>query len=241
MYGIRITFSWMFVLAVQACAIPDARAPNEVQPVTHTPPITHGAAGSPAPDSSAAQAERSRTTSGRASSGHSALPCAVQRVLAGSCQGCHAAEPGNLAPMALVTHEDLVAPAVSDPSKQVYQLVARRIHAQHDAMPPSSSRRLTSEETAALDAFVADGAPAASDDCADAPTSSASAANTTKITGPSADDIDRCYRLQVHDQPVAGDTTPYSVSSGEFYSCFYFDVPWPADAQALTVRSIDRR
>jgi hypothetical protein len=201
-------------------------------------PHALGSAGSPSLDASPVRTESSRGAIGRISTGDTPLPCAVQRVLAGSCQGCHAAKPGNLAPMALVTHEDLIAPAVSDPSLRVYQLVGRRIHAKHDAMPPSSSRRLTSQEIATIDAFVADSAPAASDDCADTPTTSTTEAHAA-ITPPSAHEIDRCYRLQVHDQPVAGDTTPYSVSSGEFYSCFYFDVPWPANSQALTVRSID--
>lgn len=174
---------------------------------------------------------------GRPSQGDTPLPCDIARVLETSCQGCHAAEPKNVAPMALVTHEDLIAPAVSDPSIAVYQMLARRIHAQDQAMPPSSSRRLTADELAALDGFVAAGAPSGSSDCAEANAVTSAAAPV--VAEPSPEDIDRCYRLEVHDQPVAGDTTPYRVESGEFYSCFYFDVPWPAGSQALRVGSLE--
>src|SRR5689334_22329265 len=72
---------------------------------------------------------------GRESLGHTPLPCNVQHVLATSCQGCHAADPGAQAPMALVSFEDLTAPAISDPSLKVYELIERRIHADQNVMP----------------------------------------------------------------------------------------------------------
>jgi hypothetical protein len=184
----------------------------------------------PAPASSAIVA------GGRPSLGNTPLPCDVQQVLATSCQGCHAAEPGAQAPMALVSFEDLTAPAVSDPSTKVYALVERRIHAGQHAMPPSSSRRLTGAELATLDDFVSAGAPAGSTDCTAAPDGGADA---VQYVQPAASEIDQCYRVAAHDLPMAGDTTPHHVASGESYSCFYFSVPWREGSQALSIRASD--
>lgn len=171
---------------------------------------------------------------GRPSTGATALPCDVAEVIETSCQGCHAREPGLLAPMALVTLEDLRAPAISDPSLAVRELVARRIHDAERPMPPPASRRLTPDELAVLDAFLGAGAPPGTDDCGPG-------AESPIDTGPLTplDDIGECYRFQAHDRAVAGDATPFQAPSGEFYSCFYFAVPWPAGSQAISLRSLD--
>ena len=55
------------------------------------------------------------------------------------------------------------------------------------------------------------------------------------------DDIGECYRFQAHDRPVPGDTTPFQVENGEFYSCFFFAVPWPEGSQAVMLRSLDSK
>ena len=53
------------------------------------------------------------------------------------------------------------------------------------------------------------------------------------------DDIGTCYRFQAHDQKSPDDTTPFRAQSGEYYSCFYFDVPWPEGTQAVSTRALD--
>ena len=57
-----------------------------------------------------------------------ALPCAVDAVLVASCQKCHSSPPQFGAPMPLVTYADLQAPARSNPSQKVYEVVETRIH-----------------------------------------------------------------------------------------------------------------
>jgi hypothetical protein len=63
----------------------------------------------------------------------SSLPCDVDAVLASNCRQCHTAPPRFGAPMPLVTYADLEAPARSDPTKKVYELVEQRVH--DDARP----------------------------------------------------------------------------------------------------------
>jgi hypothetical protein len=61
--------------------------------------------------------------------------CAVQGVIQrNTCLNCHGATPINGAPMSLVTFADLTAPAKSDPTRTVGQLVIVRTTAQ--TMPP---------------------------------------------------------------------------------------------------------
>jgi Copper type II ascorbate-dependent monooxygenase, C-terminal domain len=169
---------------------------------------------------------------GRPSLGSTPLPCDLDAVLATSCRSCHSANPGLLAPMALTSREDLMAEAVSDRSRSVYELMLTRVH--HDAapMPPAPSRRLSPAELAVIDAMAEDGpALAAADGCV-APTPIIHEGSTL-----SPADVGTCYPLKAHQQSVAGDLTPHVVEPGEHYSCFYLDMPWPAGAQAVELRA----
>lgn len=48
-----------------------------------------------------------------------------------------------------------------------------------------------------------------------------------------------CYQFQAHNSPVPGDKTPFAIGGNdEFYSNFYYDMPWPADAQAVRIREL---
>ncbi len=172
---------------------------------------------------------------GRVSTGETELPCGVADIIETSCQGCHAREPGLLAPMALVTEEDFAAPAVNDSSRAVRELVIERIHDPVRPMPPPASRRLTDDEFEVIEAFAA-GKPVAQPERCNAPPNDA---GVKPIPPDPPDDIGECYKLQAHDKPVPGDTTPFVVENGEFYSCFYFAVPWPAGSQAVMLRSLD--
>lgn len=116
------------------------------------------------------------------------IPCEVEQVLADRCRQCHGAQPAYGAPMSLVTYADLVAPAKSDPSKKVYELVLDRIHRDDRPMPPAPNERLADRETSALDAWLKDGAPSRDTACpADAadgggPGSSSTPTTTTPLS-----------------------------------------------------------
>jgi hypothetical protein len=88
------------------------------------------------------------------------LPCDVDAVLAASCRSCHGATPQFGAPMPLVTHADLIAPARSDPSRKVYELVGQRTHDDTSPMPQAPNPRLDAAAQKTLDDWIAAGAPA---------------------------------------------------------------------------------
>ncbi len=93
------------------------------------------------------------------------LPCDVDAVLQTHCRKCHASTPVYGAPMPLVTHADLTAPAKSDPSKKVYELVVQRIRDDAKPMPQPPNARLAAGEMATLDGWVGAGAPRSGDAC----------------------------------------------------------------------------
>jgi hypothetical protein len=96
---------------------------------------------------------------------HAGLPCGVAAVLRNRCQSCHGASPVLGAPMALTTWDDLQKPAVTDPSRPVWQLVQARMMDEARPMPPPPFPPLEAEEVRALDAWLTDGAHQASETC----------------------------------------------------------------------------
>jgi hypothetical protein len=68
--------------------------------------------------------------------------------------------------MPLVTFGDLHAPAHSDPTKAVYELVEARIHDDMRPMPQPPNQRLVPADSTVLDAWIAAGAPSTSGHCA---------------------------------------------------------------------------
>lgn len=96
-----------------------------------------------------------RTTTG--------LPCDVDKVLKERCQSCHGSETQYGAPNALVTHDDLHAPRPS--GKKTYEVVQERIHDDARPMPQAPNPRLSAEELATLDAWIAGGAKASEEAC----------------------------------------------------------------------------
>ncbi|AKT43518.1 peptidylglycine alpha-amidating monooxygenase [Chondromyces crocatus] len=95
----------------------------------------------------------------------SGLPCDVEAVLQKNCRSCHDSSPKFGAPNPLVTHDDLHAAARSDSSKRIYELVGTRIHDDAKPMPPPPNARVSGDEAAILDAWVAAGAPASAESC----------------------------------------------------------------------------
>lgn len=97
-----------------------------------------------------------------------ALPCDVDDLLARRCRSCHGASPAFGAPMPLASYADLHAPARSDPSRPVFALVGARIHDDVHPMPQPPNARLSSADSATLDAWIAAGAPAGAGCASDA-------------------------------------------------------------------------
>lgn len=93
------------------------------------------------------------------------LPCDVSTVLAKNCQSCHGSPTTYGAPMPLMTYADLTAPAKSDATKKVYELVETRIHDDAQPMPQPPNARLDATSTATLDSWIAAGAPSSASGC----------------------------------------------------------------------------
>jgi hypothetical protein len=87
--------------------------------------------------------------------------CATKAVLDARCTVCHNEQKLAGAPMSLKTYADLQAPAVSDPTKKVYELVKLRVHDKKKPMPPQDP--LTPQQLADIDAWVDGGALAGAD------------------------------------------------------------------------------
>jgi hypothetical protein len=92
-----------------------------------------------------------------AASGPTPLPPDVQAIIDARCGSCHAPTPAGGAPMTLVTWESMHRMAVTRPDLEVYELVSMRIHDPVHPMPASGP--LPAAELAALDAWIAAGAP----------------------------------------------------------------------------------
>ncbi|EYF02478.1 monooxygenase [Chondromyces apiculatus] len=104
------------------------------------------------------------TGSGAASAG---LPCDVDAVLEKSCRSCHGDAPKYGAPSPLVTHADLQAASLSDPSRKLFELVRERIHDEVRPMPPAPASPLDGASAKVIDDWVAAGAKAGSESCGD--------------------------------------------------------------------------
>ncbi len=145
-------------------------------------------------------------------SGPSGLPCDVDKIVTANCQSCHARSPVYGAPMPLVTWSDLQAPAKSDASKKVYQLVGTRIHDDAKPMPQPPNVRLSAADTATLDAWIAQGAPQSTTGC------------TTPPPPPSDGGIvPTSCTPDEHMRPTAAWSMPQGTS--DQYTCYLFDVP----------------
>jgi Copper type II ascorbate-dependent monooxygenase, C-terminal domain len=189
------------------------------------------------------------TTSSGTVSG--SVPCDVGQILSSKCQSCHGATPSNGAPMSLVTAADLNAPAKSNPMLKVYELALMRVQDRARPMPPDPTQHLSDDMIATLQSWAnagakpgpactaanggaAGGSPAAGSGGATA-LPSAGAGSTVP---PNDADIEKCYELRAHGQPMPGDTTKYTVPSGETYTSFIFKTPWTTPVQGLRFRHL---
>lgn len=170
------------------------------------------------------------------------LPCEVSQLLQASCGSCHGATPSNGAPMSLVTHADLLAPAPSNPMRKVHELLAVRVEDRARPMPPDPTKRLSDAAIAQLKSWSAAGAAAGSACTNPGPTAAMSGAAggppAAADSGDRATDIEECFELRAHGAPAPGDQSPYLVPGGENYSIFTFKAPWTKPVQGLRFRHL---
>ncbi len=171
-----------------------------------------------------------------AASASSALPCAVDDVLARSCRGCHSSPPEFGAAMPLETLADLRAGSPSEFGKPVYRRVGERIHDPVAPMPQGG--RLDAADLATLDTWIAAGAPAAegSATCTDAraPASDAGAVGPDALPCPPAE------RTTFVAHGADAVTEPYALAAdaGNLYMCFSWKAPWTTTTQATSFAPI---
>jgi hypothetical protein len=97
------------------------------------------------------------------------LPRDVAAVFMRQCLSCHGETLNLGAPMHLVTWSDLHAPAVSDSSKMVFELVGTRVQDTMRPMPPKMNGKLAVADRTLLVSWADQGAPALASDAADCP------------------------------------------------------------------------
>jgi hypothetical protein len=159
------------------------------------------------------------TSSGAGTGGTSAssgLPCDVDKVFADNCRQCHGAVPKFGAPMPLVTHADLVAPAKSDASKKVFELVGARIHDTAAPMPQPPNPPLDAADQKVIDDYVAAGAPASTDNC-----------GGTGGSGGTGGAMPACTGEVKPLRPTAGGYT-MPQTANDMYICYGVDVTVPS-------------
>ena len=201
-----------------------------------------GQAGSAAPNGTSMLPSAASAAAG----GGTTLPCEVSQLMQTHCGACHGATPTSGAPMPLVTYADLLAPARSDASKKVHQLVAERIEERARPMPPDPTKRLPDTAIAMFKTWSTSGALAGAA-CTNTGTTAANGGaaggpavneGVAAMGGEKAADIEECFELRAHGQPTVGDKTPYKVPNGENYSIFTFKAPWTKPVQGLRFRHL---
>ncbi len=154
------------------------------------------------------------------------LPCEVRDVLAAECGGCHGDPPSFGAPMELVDFADLHVPSKSDPTRSVFELVAERLVAVANPMPPGGE--IDDGAKQVLLDWIAAGAPEdPAADCDDPidPTGE-------DPVGPDALPCDDPVYLTAHAPGGAGPFAVPAVGAEDLYMCFDFASPFATGAQA---------
>jgi hypothetical protein len=200
-------------------------APGTMGTVPLLPGSTGGAAGSGSIDTSAPNVSASP------------LPCEVATVVATRCHQCHGQSLVGGAPMKLVTAEDFQADHVVKTtagligqSMKVYELARMRLADAAKPMPPGGATLAADKQV--LDAWLARGALAGTD----ADRQCAGATPPEPIDEPPpvvSDPNETCFELHMHGQARAGDTSKYTIRSGEYYSCFFYKLPWNEPSEGV--------
>lgn len=98
-----------------------------------------------------------QTDAGGPSPSEHGLPCDLDTLLSTRCHECHGSFDEGLP--RLVTYEDLLGPAPSDPAQRLVDVALRRVRADRGRMPPPPNARLAADEIAILQDWVDRGTP----------------------------------------------------------------------------------
>jgi hypothetical protein len=191
--------------------------------------------------------------------------CNALGVIRNTCQQCHGTQRQFGAPMSMVTYADMVAPAVTDRTKKVYELVKVRIHDSVKPMPPAGITALTPAAMGVLDSWIAAGAQAGSDPTCSATTTAGTAGaggvqtpptaagtggaaapattgtgGTTSATTPTTTADDWPADCEMHYKFLANASGgKYSVPAGaEQHPSFNFPAPWTGAVQAVKFKAV---
>jgi hypothetical protein len=156
--------------------------------------------------------------------------CDVLNVVRSDCQFCHGSTPIAGAPMPLVSYDDFMKPAVSDPSRKVYELVDQRTHDQKQPMPPAGM--LSADKLAPLEDWLKGGVARASTRCED---STFMRAEPDQSWPEDCEDI---YTVVAHDPEDA--SKPFEIpANSEIHPYILVDAPWgDDDVQLLATRPV---
>jgi mono/diheme cytochrome c family protein len=167
------------------------------------------------------------------SNGNGAAWCAARTVFQTRCQTCHGAELAG-APMSLVTWADTQATSVIDKTNKVSELIKARVHDTARPMPPVDRGPLTSQELAALDAWISAGYPNGTCATPDMP------APTTgkEFQWPAECTPDKIFKVQAHENGQ-----PFNVQANwESNVVISIPVPWAGkvsgNIQALAIKPL---
>jgi hypothetical protein len=159
------------------------------------------------------------------------LPCNVAKVVTAKCGGCHGATP--TAPMALVTHANWQAAAITDRTKKNFEIAKVRVNATGaTAMPPPSIGTLTPEEKTTITTWLNAGAPSATETCMTPPTTGGMGGG-----GPVDTTGLECVKFLAH--APGSKTGKYPVGAAvDKYLNFGFQAPWQGTVYGVIVQPI---
>jgi hypothetical protein len=168
--------------------------------------------------------------------------CKVKAILDKNCVACHTTPAAGGAPFPLTKYAELTAAHPTKAGKKIYERVGFRVHAdksqteQLGVMPPG--KQLAAADIAAIDSWVAAGAPAG-----DNPT--CAAADGGPVTDPGVTtqewplkECDAVYKIVSHG--AGGVTTPTMAPPGqESHPQIAWDAPWGTEqVQAIAFKAI---
>jgi len=164
--------------------------------------------------------------------------CKTKAIVDKYCVSCHNAEGTGGSPMPLLSYEDMVADAPITDGKKVWEVVGTRAHDTKRPMPPK--QKLTADELATLDAFVAAKAPEGDNPTCEGGDKAGEGDTTAKPTTEEwpPKECDATYKILSHGP--GGLTDPTQVPPGvENHPQVMVDAPWGDEkVQAIAFRPL---